>query len=79
MNVTRRLREVATLVSCGLSNPEIGERLGVGKETIKTAVKKLCQQTGSKGREEIARLIGEGAIQAVPLEDIERRKGERAA
>lgn len=48
--LTQREREVAALVSCGLSNKAIARQLGLGCGTIKLHVHNILQKTGANSR-----------------------------
>jgi DNA-binding NarL/FixJ family response regulator len=49
-----REKEIAALIAEGLGNGEIAERLGIGKETVKTHISKLMRKTGMTKRTQIA-------------------------
>ncbi|MGW0035112.1 LuxR C-terminal-related transcriptional regulator [Gordonia sp. NPDC003376] len=51
-DLTRREREVATLVSRGLSNPEIAAELVISVETAKSHVKSILRKSGAGSRAE---------------------------
>ena len=46
MRLTPRQRDVALLVSQGLTNDNIAERLGLGETTIKNTVSAIYQRLG---------------------------------
>jgi len=57
--LTPRERQVAVLVSEGLSNPEIARRLGIGEQTARTHVSNVLSKLGVSSRREVSgRLSG---------------------
>lgn len=53
--ITRREREViAMLVDEGLSNPEIGERLGIEEGTVKNHLRRIFDLLGVENRVQLA-------------------------
>jgi DNA-binding NarL/FixJ family response regulator len=54
--LTRREREIATLVARGLQNKEVARRLGISDATIKNHVHNILQKLNIRGRGEIAML-----------------------
>lgn len=52
--LTAREREVQELVAAGLSNGEIGRRLGISPRTVAVHVSRLLAKTGSTSRTELA-------------------------
>ncbi|MDJ0767579.1 MAG: helix-turn-helix transcriptional regulator [Ilumatobacter sp.] len=48
--LTRREREVLGELSAGRSNAEIGERLHIGPETVKTHVSRILTKLGVRSR-----------------------------
>jgi predicted ATPase/DNA-binding CsgD family transcriptional regulator len=59
--LTRREREVATLISAGLTNREIAERLVISKRTADAHVEHILAKLGFSSRTQIAALAGEDA------------------
>ncbi|MDX6328440.1 MAG: hypothetical protein QOI83_823, partial [Streptomycetaceae bacterium] len=57
--LTRREREVATLVVQGLSNREIAERLVISKRTADAHVEHILAKLGATSRTQIAALAGD--------------------
>lgn len=53
-NLTAREQQILNLISQGLANSEIGHRLGIGRETVKTHVKKIMSKLGARTRTEAA-------------------------
>lgn len=71
--LTARELDVAALVAEGLSNPEIADRLGISKATVKTHLVNAGLAAGSKGRENlvaVARLTGQ--LPAAPMVEAAR-------
>ena len=56
-----REREVATLVGRGLTSREIAERLGVSVRTVDGHLYRMYPKLGVTSREQLARLLGDGA------------------
>ena len=56
--LTPRERQVAALVSEGLSNPEIARRLGIGEQTARTHVSNVLSKLGVSSRREVAGRLG---------------------
>ena len=56
--LTRREREVATLISAGLTNREISERLVISKRTADAHVEHILAKLGFSSRTQIAALAG---------------------
>jgi len=48
--LTGREQEILRLMAAGLSNAEIGQRLYVGVETVKTHVRSILRKLGARGR-----------------------------
>lgn len=48
--LTERELSVLRLVADGLSHDEIGERLGIGAETVRTHLRKACARLGTGGK-----------------------------
>ncbi|HXM54417.1 MAG TPA: alpha/beta fold hydrolase [Candidatus Dormibacteraeota bacterium] len=52
--LTPREREVAELVTLGLTNAEIAERLGIGRRTVESHLERLRSKLGLVGRAQLA-------------------------
>lgn len=71
--LTARELEVAVLVAEGLSNPEIADRLGISKTTVKTHLVNARLAAGVRGRNSrhslvaFARLTGQLPAIALPV------------
>jgi len=50
VHLTGREREVLTLLAQGLQLDEIGSRLGIGSETVRTHVRKATGRLGAANR-----------------------------
>lgn len=55
--LTPRQHEVAELVSCGCTNPEIGRMLAISPNAVKKHVSRLLEVTGASNRTELATLL----------------------
>ena len=53
--LTAREREVLLLAAQGLTNPEIGTRLGISRRTAETHRANLLRKLGLKGQQDIIR------------------------
>ncbi len=58
--LTRREREVATLVAQGLTNRRIAEGLFVSERTVDHHVASILKKLGVHSREHVASLLGDG-------------------
>ena len=71
--LTPRELEVAELVTFGLANKEIAERLGVRTSTVKEHVHRILTKTGLPSRAAIARAyLGPGDADGAPASATER-------
>ena len=52
-NITKRQREVVELIAAGMSNDEVGERLGISSRTAKAHSDVLRQKLGVSRRRQI--------------------------
>jgi DNA-binding CsgD family transcriptional regulator len=50
LHLTDREREVLTLLAQGLQLEEIGQRLGIGAETVRTHVRNATDRLGASNR-----------------------------
>ena len=50
LHLTEREREVLTLLAQGLQLEEIGQRLGIGVETVRTHVRNASDRLGASNR-----------------------------
>lgn len=57
--LTQREKEVLALVAAGLTNAEIGARLFIGEETVKTHLKRLMRKLGVANRSQAAAVYGQ--------------------
>ena len=55
MNLTRRELELLPMLSAGLANKQIAEKLNISERTVKAHVSNVLQKTGSLSRHELAR------------------------
>src|SRR5438477_558735 len=60
--LTGREREVLVMLGEGLSNPEIGRRLGIGVGTVKTHVRSILEKTGCGSRVQAALLAYQAGL-----------------
>ncbi len=65
---TLREREVLPLLAAGMTNPEIAERLFVGRGTVRTHVSNTLAKLGARTRTEAAALAREQGLIAGPGE-----------
>ncbi len=65
---TLREREVLPLLAAGMTNPEIAERLFVGRGTVRTHVSNILAKLGARTRTEAAALAREQGLIAGPGE-----------
>jgi DNA-binding NarL/FixJ family response regulator len=57
--LTLRELEIATLVAQGLTNKEIGQRLGTSRFTVRNQVNSIISKLGLKNRIQVAFLLGQ--------------------
>ncbi len=55
--LSKREREIATLIGQGLSNPQIAQRLTLSKRTVESHIYRATTKTGASTREELAALV----------------------
>jgi DNA-binding NarL/FixJ family response regulator len=60
--ITKREAEVVRLVGEGLSNREIGQRLGLTEHTIKNYLVRVFDKLGVSNRVELARVVSSFAM-----------------
>jgi DNA-binding NarL/FixJ family response regulator len=61
--LTEREQEVLTLLTEGLGNDDIGKRLGISGETVRTHVQKACERLGASTRTQaVATALRNGLI-----------------
>lgn len=56
-NLTKREIEIVSLISKGLSNKEISERLSIKENTVKDHIKNIMDKMGVRSRSEIIALL----------------------
>lgn len=61
--LTRREREVLSLVSTGLKNREIGVQIGVSEGSVKATLQQLFSKFGVRSRSRLVRVVLEGQKQ----------------
>lgn len=54
IKLSRRELEIVQLITLGLRNFEIAEKLGIGEQTVKNHLHKVFQKTGVRDRLELA-------------------------
>jgi PAS domain S-box-containing protein len=65
--LTRREREVVSLVSLGLTSPEIAEKLCISEATVRTHVRNSMEKLGAKTRAHLVAIaLADGHIVALP-------------
>ncbi|WP_043265387.1 response regulator transcription factor [Streptomyces sp. CT34] len=62
VGLTGREREVLVMLGEGLSNPEIGRRLGIGVGTVKSHVRSILEKTGCGGRVQAGMLAHQAGL-----------------
>ncbi|MEU9119416.1 response regulator transcription factor [Streptomyces sp. NPDC048506] len=62
VGLTGREREVLVLLGEGLSNPEIGRRLGIGVGTVKSHVRSILEKTGCGSRVQVGLLAHQAGL-----------------
>ena len=67
MPLSRRELEIAHLVDCGLTNKQIGRKLGIEAATVKNHVHNLCEKLEVHRRGEAAARIRAIAQARAPL------------
>jgi len=60
-NLSNREYEIANLISQGLSNGDIADRLDIAERTVKAHLSSIYAKTGTKGRLGLALLVNRGA------------------
>ena len=61
--LTQRELAVLAMIADGLSHDQIGERLGIGAETVRTHMKKACTRLGASTRTQaVAAALRQGLI-----------------
>jgi RNA polymerase sigma factor (sigma-70 family) len=62
VKMTEREREIVELIAEGLSNKEIGKRLGIATDTVKSHVHNILEKLSLRSRVEVAAHAGRGAV-----------------
>ena len=65
--MTQREVEVLMLVSAGLTNGEVAERLGTSPRTVTTQVERLMRKLGQRNRAGLAALAVDAQLIALPV------------
>ncbi len=65
-NLTEREDQIFRLIGEGLSNLEIGQRLGLSENTVKHYITPLLHKLGVRNRTEAALLVGGGDVRRPP-------------
>ena len=63
--ITDRERQVLVQIARGMSNPEIGARLGIGEATVKTHVARLLSKLGQRDRVQLVVFAYERGVVSV--------------
>jgi DNA-binding NarL/FixJ family response regulator len=61
VKMTARERQIVDLIAQGLSNKEIGKRLGIATDTVKSHVHNILEKLSLRSRVEVAARAGRGA------------------
>jgi DNA-binding CsgD family transcriptional regulator len=62
--LTRREREVATLIADGASNKETGRRLGISPRTVELHRAHIMEKLGARNAADLVRIVLSGAPRA---------------
>jgi DNA-binding NarL/FixJ family response regulator len=61
--LSRREREIVTLIALGSSGPEIADELGIAHDTVRTHVRNAMTKIGARSRAQlVAKALGEGHV-----------------
>ena len=55
LRLTRRERQLIPLINCGLTNKEIGNRLNVSEQTVKSHIHRILRKVGADNRQSLSR------------------------
>ena len=78
--LSRREREVATLVASGGTNRQIGERLFITERTVEGHIERIMNKLGVRSRTEVAMWVVERGLVSPPTTiepDPSKRRGTR--
>ena len=71
--LTRREADILRYLPTRLSNAEIGHRLGISQNTVKTHLKGMYRKLGVASRDDaIEAAVANGLLVAVPTPDVNR-------
>lgn len=73
--LSRRQREVATLVAAGMTNREIAERLFIAERSAEGHVERIRNKLGVRSRTEVATWAVEHGLMAPPIKERGTRDG----